>query len=170
VGGYLSIPILALAAVLQASVVPQIRFWDGAPDLVFLLVLGWAIHASLEESLVWALVGGILQDLLSVAPLGMSSVGMIVVVFVVNHLARQFHRVGPLLMGMLVLAGTLFQQMALWLMFAFLGFIVDFLDDFTYVVIPTMIYNFALIWPTYWLLRKIQRRFTDDRRIVSINE
>ncbi|MBZ0303640.1 MAG: rod shape-determining protein MreD [Anaerolineae bacterium] len=164
-GSFLSLPVLILAAVLQASVGPQIRFWDGAPDLVFLLVLSWSIHAPLEESVTWALVGGILQDLLSVAPLGLSSVGMIVVVFAVSYLSRQVQRIGFLWLTALALAGSLFQQMVTWLLFAALGFTVRFADDFSFVIVPTIIYNLALVWPLYGLARVLQRRLTSSRRM-----
>ena len=168
-GSYLSLPILALAAAIQASILPQIRFWDGTPDLVFLLVLGWAIHAPLDEGIVWAIVGGILQDLLSVAPVGISSVGMILVVYATYRVAQQLQRVGPFFIALLVLSGSLVQQITLWLLFAAFGFTVDFLDDFTYVITPTIIYNFVLMWPTYWLLRKIQRRVQNVRRSITLD-
>ena len=164
-GSFLSLPILALAAALQASVMPQIRFWDGAPDLVFLLVLSWSVHVPLEESVVWALVGGIMQDLLSVAPLGMSSMGLLVIVFSVYYLSRQVHRIGFFLLVALVLAGSLFQQFTVWLLFALLGFTVNFADDFGFVIVPTIIYNLAVIWPVYGFARLIQRRFAAVRRI-----
>lgn len=168
-GAYLSLPFLALAAMLQSSIVPQIRFWDGGPDLVFLMVLAWAVHAPQDESVVWALVGGILQDMLSVSPLGMSSVGMILVVYVTFSLAQRLHRIGPISLTLLVLGGSLLQQVTLWLLFALLGFTVDLIDDFTYVIVPTVIYNFVLIWPTYWLLRKFQRRIQSVRRSVVMD-
>jgi len=165
VGSFLSLPILALAAMLQASVMPHIRFWDGAPDLVFLCVLSWSIYAPLEESVTWAIVGGILQDLLSVAPVGLSSIGLILVVFAVYYLSRQVQRIGIVWLVGLVLAGSLFQQMTVWLLFAVLGFTVNLLEDFNFVIIPTIIYNLALIWPVYAFLRLVQRRFATGRRI-----
>lgn len=164
-GNFLSLPILLVAAALQASVMPQVRLWDGAPDLVFLLVLSWSIHAPLEESVTWALVGGIMQDMLSVAPLGLSSPGMILVVFAVYYLSRQVHRIGFFLLVALVLAGSLFQQMMVWLLFALLGFTMNFADDFGFVIIPTIIYNLALVWPIYAFVRLVQRRFVGGRRI-----
>jgi rod shape-determining protein MreD len=166
-GTFLSLPILMLAAALQASVMPQVRLWDGAPDLVFLIVLSWSVHAPLEESVTWALVGGIMQDLLSVSPLGLSSVGMIIVVFAVYYLSRQVQRIGFFLLVALVLAGSLFQQLVVWLLFALMGFTMNFPDDFGFVIVPTIIYNLALVWPVYGLVRLIQRRFVGGRRIEA---
>ncbi len=167
-GSFLALPILMLAAAVQASVVPQIRFWDGAPDLVFLLVLAWSVYAPLEESVTWALLGGIMQDLLSVAPIGLSSVGLVIMVFAVHSLSRQLHQVGLIWLAGLTLAGTLFQQMLVWLLFAVLDFTMNFVDDFSFVMIPSIIYNFALIWPVYLFVRLIQRLLvTPARRMVS---
>ncbi|MAS33004.1 MAG: rod shape-determining protein MreD [Anaerolineaceae bacterium] len=166
-GSFLSLPVLILVASIQASVTPHIRFWDGAPDLVFLFVLSWSIHAPLDESVVWALVGGIFQDLLSVAPLGLSSVGMVLAVFAVHYLSHQVNRIGFFWLTALTLAGSLFQQMMVWLLFAMLGFTMSFLDDFNFVIVPTIIYNLALIWPIYAVSRWLQRRFAVSRRIES---
>jgi rod shape-determining protein MreD len=164
-GGYLSLPILVLAIALQTTAVPQVRLWDGGPDLVFLCVLAWSVHAPLEESVAWALVGGIMQDLMSVAPVGLSSIGLIVIVFAVNRLARQVHGVGMILLLGLAVAGSFFQQTVIWILFAVLGFNVDLLDDFGFVIIPTIIYNLALILPVYVVLRFVQRR-TAARRVT----
>lgn len=164
-GSTLSLPILLLAVVLQTTLVPQVRLWDGGPDLIFLCVLAWSVHAPLEEGVTWALVGGIMQDLMSVAPVGMSSFGLIIVVFTVNNLARRVHGVGVILLLGLTLAGTFFQQMLVWIWLAIWGFRMDLLDDFGFVIVPTIIYNAALILPVYVVLRFVQRR-TAVRRVT----
>lgn len=163
-GNYLSIPILALAAVVQATFVPQIRLLGGGPDLVFLIVLAWSINIRLDGGVTWAFVGGILQDLFSAAPTGTSAVGLIMVVFAVNQLARQVQRVGIVLLLGLALAGTLFHQLTMILLLGLLGFRVDLIGDLSDVVLPTMLYNLILILPVYWIMRRIQRRFATDSR------
>lgn len=163
-GNYLSLPILALAAVLQATFVPQIRLLGGGPDLVFLIVLAWSINIKLEGGVTWAFVGGILQDLFSAAPTGTSAVGLILIVFAVNQLARQVHRIGIILLLGLTLVGTLFQQMMMIVLLGLLGFRVDLIGDLSDVVLPTMLYNLTLILPVYWLIRRVQRRFATDSR------
>ena len=42
-GNYIGIPILILAAILNATVMPELRVGGGAPDLVFLLVVSSAL-------------------------------------------------------------------------------------------------------------------------------
>lgn len=163
-GRFLSLPILALAAALQASLMPQIRLLGGAPDLVFLLVLAWSIHAELEEGVIWAFAGGIMQDLLSAAPTGTSVLGLLLLVFAISGLGQQVYRIGFALMTGLVLAGTLMQQIVVMLVLSASGFRIEWLTSITYVTAPTMFYNLVLIWPTYWFVRRLQRRISRDGR------
>lgn len=78
---YIGIPILLLAALLNSTLMAEFRIGGGAPDLVFLLVVSWALLGDVEEALTWAVIGGVMQDLLSVAPLGTSSLGLVIVAF-----------------------------------------------------------------------------------------
>ena len=41
-GSWVGVPLLILAAVLQVTIVPQLRIQGGEPDLVLLLVLAYA--------------------------------------------------------------------------------------------------------------------------------
>lgn len=163
---WLSLPILALAALLQSTFVPQIRILGGGPDLVFLFVLAWSLNARLEHGVTWAFVGGILQDLLSAAPTGASVVGMVIVVFIVNQINRQVYGISLVVLAALVLAGTLLQQILLMILLALSGFTVNLIESFSYIVVPTMAYNFVLIWPVYWFVRRLQKRYTRDGRLL----
>lgn len=166
-GNFLAIPILLVAVILQATVVPQIRLLGGGPDLVFLTILAWSINARLEESVVWTFTGGILQDLLSAAPTGTSVFGMLIVVFGVSGIGSQVYRIGFLLLAGSVFVGTLIKQMSAYFVLTLAGFSIDWLVTLGYVLVPTLIYNLVLIWPVYWVLRGIQRRFTSSRSMSA---
>jgi rod shape-determining protein MreD len=166
-GNYASIFILALAASLQSSFVPQIRILGGAPDLVFLVVLSWSVNAGLADGIVWAFVGGIMQNLLSAAPLGASSMSMILFVFAVDRIRGQVYRVGLPLLVLLVIFGSLFHQIVLMLILSLVGFDVPFLDSLSYVVVPSIAYNLVLIWPVYWFVRRIQKRLAGSHQVLA---
>jgi rod shape-determining protein MreD len=157
-GNFLSIPILAIAVALQASFVPQVRILGGGPELVLLLVTAWAINAELRDSLIWAFVGGIMQDLLSLAPLGTSTLGLLLIVFGISGLGQQVHKIGFVLLVAITLVGTLVHQLVVMGVMTFTGLAVDWVAGFTYVIAPTMLYNLALIGPVYWAIRRLQRR------------
>ena len=166
---FFSIPLLAIAAALQASIVPQIRLLGGGPDLIFLIVLAWAINADLEDSVLWAFAGGIMQDLMSAAPVGSSVLGMLLLVFAISGLGQQVYRIGFTLLVGLVLAGTLLQQIIVMVILSISGFSIDWLGAAPYVVAPTVLYNLVFIWPIYWIMRQLQSQNRGREREFSIN-
>lgn len=166
-GNYIGLLILAVSAVLQASLLPFLTYGAGTPNFVFLFVLAWSINADLRQSVTWALMGGIVLDLLSALPLGTSALGLLLLVSTVSGLGERVYRVGVLWLAGLVLAGTLFFEVyRLLAVFAYraigilpqdAGAAIDIVSDFTTVVLPTIVYNFILIWFVYFAVRRIQR-------------
>ncbi|MEP7292255.1 MAG: rod shape-determining protein MreD [Chloroflexota bacterium] len=167
-GTYWSLPLVVLAVILQATVIPQIRILGGQPDLIFLMTLSWAIHGRLEQSVAWAFVGGIAQDLLSAAPIGASTLGMILLVFGIEQIKQQVYRIGFLLIIGLVIAGTVLQKLVFMLVLSFSGFTIYPLENFTYVILPSIAYNLLFIGPVYWVMRRIQRRAGSKQRAVTM--
>jgi rod shape-determining protein MreD len=157
-GTYWGIPLIIISVILQATVMPQIRILGGQPDLVFLLVLSWCIHGRLEQSVTWAFVGGIAQDLMSAAPTGASVLGMILLLFGIEAVKQQVYRIGFLLIVGLVIAGTIVQKVTFMIVASFSGFTIYPIENFTYVILPTIAYNLVFIGPVYWVIRRIQRR------------
>ncbi len=157
-GNFLSLPILVVAAALQAGALQTIRLLGGSPDLVFLLVVSWSINSDLDEAVIWAFVGGITLDLLSYNPTGTSVMGLLAMVFAVSGLGQQVYRVGFVILVGLVLTGTILQDVISMVILALIGHPIDWLTSLTFVTAPTAFYNLIFIWPIYWFVRRIQRR------------
>jgi rod shape-determining protein MreD len=164
-GYFLSIPIMLLASALQATLLPQIAIFGGVPDLPFLFALAWALNSPLEEGIVWAFVGGIAKDSLSAAPFGASVIGALLVVFGIHLIRQQLYSVGFLSLIWITLPGSLIHQVVtLVLVWASpmrplapgQGLLTVALQSITYVILPTIVYNLAFIFPVYWLVRRIQ--------------
>jgi len=64
------LPLLTAAALVQSTALAGISLFGAHPDLVFLLVVGWAFLRGPAEGALWAFVGGLLMDTLSRGPLG----------------------------------------------------------------------------------------------------
>ncbi len=161
-GNFLSFPILIIAAVLQATFMPQIRLLGGSPDLVYLIVLSWSINATLDSSVLWAFVGGISLDLLSYAPLGTSTLGIVITVFIISGIGGQVYRIGFVLLIGSVLIGSFFQQISIMIILTITGYSVDWGLSLGYVVAPTIFYNLVFVLPIYWIIRRIQRRVVPE--------
>ncbi len=180
-GRYLSIAVLGLSAALSASVIPQaISFMvallssilpvlastRGQLSLVMLFVLCWSIRADLTESLIWALVGGLVIDLLSVLPLGTTSVALILIAFVANSVAQQLFRVRILFLVAMAPVATVFLTAFTLAALAMLGNTYDIMTVVSRVMIPSMIYNLFAVIPVYAIVRLIQRRLEGGMQIA----
>lgn len=171
-GNFLSLPILVLAAALQASLAPQISFLGGRPDLVLLLVLSWSLNVSLEQGVTWAFVGGIAKDLLSAAPIGTTSFGMVILVFGIHAVRQQLYSVGLFTLIWVVVGGTVFQQLISTTILLLSGFqpvlgLGVVIEELSYILLPTIFYNLVLILPVYGFVRFIQRRIHPDARLYT---
>jgi rod shape-determining protein MreD len=164
---YLGVPILALAALLQASLLAVLFPSGGGPHLVMLCVLAWGLNQDdLRAGLTWALIGGVCLDLFSAAPLGTSAVGLVLLAFFISGLGSQFYGLRiPLLAG-LTAVGTLLQQLstlALVLALARLGWLglpeqpdgLPFFTSLTSAIPSALLYNLILIWPIHAFIGRI---------------
>ncbi len=172
-GRYLSLPLLGISAALTASVIPQVIGFAvalqgdllpfladtrGQLSLVLLFVLCWSIRAAPSESLIWAMVGGIMLDLLSVLPLGASAFALALLAFITNGVARQLFRVRVLFLLLITPIATIvitFNSLA-WL--ALLGHTYDIPALARSLLLPTILYNLLAVLPVYALVRLVQRR------------
>jgi rod shape-determining protein MreD len=157
-GYYLGVFFLVLAAALQSSLIPQLRIFSGQPDLVFVLVICWALHAKLEESLFWAFLGGLLQDILSITPLGTATLGMVMIIFTIQAVRQQLYRANLLLLGLCILFGTLLQQFIISIALIITGNGYNIVNVLRFVTLPEIFYNLILMLPVYVVVRLIQRR------------
>jgi len=83
--GYLiGIPLMALLAVLQTTVLGQFRLLEGAPDLILLAIIAWSLTGRSRQAMALGLIGGVLLDTLSGYPLGVSSIILVLVAYLVS--------------------------------------------------------------------------------------
>lgn len=173
VGRYLSIPILGLAAALSAGVMPHmigfavavlsdltpiLEHTRGQLNLGLLLVMTWAIRASLTESLIWAFAGGIFMDLLSILPLGTSSFALVLIAFAVSAVSHQLYRVRLISLLLMTILSTIFFQFFTYQMLTLLGHSYHLPSLVRLVMLPTLVYHLVMVLPVAGLVRLMQSR------------
>jgi rod shape-determining protein MreD len=152
VGRYISLPLLLLAIILQTTIVPAFRIAGGGVDLVFLLVISWTMLAGLEEGVIWAIIGGVLQDLSAGTPLGASSLALVCTCTLVNVAVGQVARRNIVVPPLVAAGGTVVYHVLIFAIFAFAGQSVDFGFTLVYVTLPTLAFNAILILIVFRLL------------------
>ncbi len=150
--GYLSIPVLTLAVILQSTLVPEARISGGMPDLVFLTVLAWGLLAGFQVGIVWAIVGGVLQDLVSSAPLGTTSLALVVVVAAASLILGQVNPRNLLYASLAALVGTPALHLLMLLVLLATGQNYPLIDTLLHITLPSAIYNLIVMIPVYRIM------------------
>jgi rod shape-determining protein MreD len=132
------------------------------------MVIAWGLNAPLRQAVAWALMGGVLFDVMSATPLGTSALGLALMVLLMDTVRLRFYELSWLFLGIMGLFGTAlyqFYQMAMLDAFHLLGlmpadapFQITWGDDLLNRTAPVMLYNVVLVLPVYLLLRVSQRR------------
>lgn len=87
---YLAIPLMAILVIAQATIWPHFPLFGLVPQLYLLAALAWALLHGLREGIFWAFVAGILIDLFSASPMGVTSLALMVAVAVATLIQQNF--------------------------------------------------------------------------------
>lgn len=149
---YFGLPILMLSAVLQSVWIEDLNLLGGRPDLVLLMVITWAIIRGLNEGILWGFIGGLFCDLLSAGPLGLWTVSLTVVAFIVGQ--PWVHMLGPTSIRLALMSGlgTLLAHTIFLALMSLLGYPIDVGRAFTNLIGPAALLNFVLSPFTFRLL------------------
>ena len=128
------------------------------PDLVVILVIGWAILRNLEESLTWALIAGLCLDFLSGAPFGVFTFTIVVVTLIASLTAhgRVFGSGVVVPLSLTFPLSLLFNVLALAIL-RVLGHSIIWSTAFFGVLLPVALFNSAVmlvIFPLLYLLNQ----------------
>jgi len=156
----ISLLILIGAVLIQTTLLPFIEISSVHPDLVFVLVIGWAILRGLEEGLIWALIGGLSLDFFSGAPFGVFTLSMLAVTLVTALFhGRLFGSSIVLPLGLTFPLSLLFNGLAL-LMLALLGRHIVWGDAIVDILLPVAVFNTMVMMLIFPLLYLLNRFFT----------
>lgn len=151
----LGIPLMLGAALIQAVILPRLRMYGGQPDLVVLIVMAWAVFDDDLEGMVWAFIGGLFLDLFSGAPLGISSLALVPITYLVGLAEARVYRSSLLLPILLMIGGALAYHIIYVLALRFLGGMsITWLLIPWYVTLPSLLFDAILTLPILRILKR----------------
>lgn len=155
----LGIPLFLVSAILQSTVLSQLRVFGGQPDLIPVFVILWAIFDTGSEGVVWAFFGGLFADLLSGAPLGISSLALMPIAFAISLTDAQVYRHNLLLMMLFAAGGALAYHVLYLLALRFVaGQPVLWSDAIWYVTLPSVLFDMVLSAAALSLMARLHDR------------
>ncbi len=155
---YLLIPVFALLAAVQTTLVPLLPTGDARPDLMLVIVIAWGVVRGGGEATLWGLGGGLFLDLMSGAPFGLQTLGLAVVGLVADLMETAFFRSSILIPLAAVFVATFFYHVLQAAVLQTLGHPLDWENFLVRVVLPTAVLNTLAMPFIYWLFHRIERR------------
>lgn len=153
----IGIGLALLAAVFQATFNPQLRLFGGEPNFVLLLTLAWAARAPLVEAVLIAFAGGIGLDLMSVGPLGLTTLALLPPIFAIDIVREQLVGFNYLLLVIFTAIAGFVYALIMLAGLVIAGFTLPPLGVLSYTILPTVVYNLALLTPVFVLVRWLTR-------------
>lgn len=151
----LSIPIMALAVILQSAVASRLPLLQGTADLILLILVAWSLQERVRSAAIWALVGGVAVAFVSALPPAVPLAGYLILVGMARIVHRQVWKTPMLAMFLMVIAGTLILHGISLLALSFAGSELPFMDSLELITLPSLLLNLLLALPVYTLFKDL---------------
>lgn len=156
---YLVVPLLAIVAILQTTLVPGLAVWGVFANLPLLVVVSWSLLRGPREGAVWGFIAGLMVDLLSGAPFGAATLSLIVVGFLAGLGETLVFRARIALPMIAMLLATIVYDLLFLLIVQISGQPVTWLDSVFRIVLPSGILNAVLTPIIFLTMRWLYTRF-----------
>jgi rod shape-determining protein MreD len=155
---YLFTLLLIGVGLLQSALLPYMRIAGVLPDLMLALVVAWSLLRRAPEGLIWALVGGLVLDLLSGAPFGVFTLGLVSASLIASASATVLFRSYALLPVVAIVPATLVYHGVVLLLLYAAGRQIDWLATLSSVTLPALPVNLGLMLLVFPLARWLHRQ------------
>jgi rod shape-determining protein MreD len=156
---YLVVPLLTAIAILQSTVVTHVKIWGGFADLPLLVVVSWGLLRGPREGLIWGFIAGLAVDLLSGAPFGAATFGLMVAGLLSGLGKSTVFRSQIVLPLVSVLLATIVYDIIFLIVVWISGDPVAWLDSVVYLILPSAVLNAVLTPVVFVIMRWLSTRF-----------
>ena len=148
----IGVPLLAMVAIFQSSVLPHMSIGGIRPDLMIVFVISWSLLRGVEAGLMWAFIGGIFIDLLSNAPFGLATISLLCTTFVISSVGSAAFGSNIALSLVSVLAASLLNQVFLVALLILSENPPVWNDSLIRIITLSTLFNMCLLPLTLWSL------------------
>ena len=147
---YLVLPLLAIVAILQTTLLPSLAIWSVFANLPLLIVVSWGLLRGPREGALWGFLAGLMVDLLSGAPFGAATMSLIAVGFLAGLGETTVFRARIALPMIVMFLATIVYELLFLLIVRISGQGVVWLDSIFRLVMPSAVLN-AVLTPVVFL-------------------
>lgn len=150
-------PLLALAVILQSSIISRIQLLSGYADLPLILLAAWALQDRVKSAWHWALLTCMMVGFISRLPWFVFVVGYMAVVFFAQILQQRIWQAPLLAMFSVTFAGTIFMHILSFVVLRILGTPFSLGDVIGLIMLPSLLLNMLFAIPMYTIVRDLAR-------------
>jgi rod shape-determining protein MreD len=155
---YLVVPLLAVIALIQSTVVPHLAIWGVFADLPLLVVVSWGLLRGPKDGIIWGFIAGLAVDLFSGAPFGAATLALMTAGFLSGLGEAAVFRAHLALPLLVVFLATFVYDMIFLLVVQISGARVAWPDSLFRLVLPSAILNVVLTPVVFLLMRGLHNR------------
>ena len=146
--------------VIQSTALPHLAVVGVKVDLVVLLVIACSIRRGIEFGLVWAVIGGLALDVLSVGPFGANVVGCTVAALVAGSFGPTLRRASALLPLALTPLASILATLATAVAMALIGWPILWPQTVALVVLPSALLDSLAMFLVYPIVIAVDDRLS----------
>jgi rod shape-determining protein MreD len=150
--------LLLSVALLQTSALPRFSPWGLVPDLMLLVGVSWSLLRGARAAIPWALGGGLLLDLLSGGPFGAATLSLTLSSAAAGLEQLNLYRDSIWLPVFASSVATILYYVLYLAVLNIAGRPVSWGSSLVHVVLPCMLLNVLVMYPTFWAMRWLHRR------------
>jgi rod shape-determining protein MreD len=151
----LVVPLMILLAVVQLTILPLAPLGGYTPQVLLLVVMAWVMLHGLGSGLVWAFTAGVVIDLFSISPLGVSALSYVAAVAVLAGVKALLPPNRTLVPMFLAAVGTFAYLLLSYLLLRLLGY--DLPWRAATLASPLIFLHALLVLPLYWSILGVER-------------
>lgn len=149
---------LALVVLVQATLLPRIRFLGAQPDLLLVLVVCWSLLYGVTEGLLFAFLAGMAIDVVAGLPVGTSPLALMPLCFLAVIGRNSVYVNNIWLPVLLVAVATPLEGWLMLFMRQLHGVPVDWAGSTTRVILPGLALNVLVTFIVVWVMRRLRVR------------
>ena len=160
---FLSLPVMAIAMVIQLGVLGQFRLLHGSADLIMLIIIAWSLNRTTKYSWLWALAGGAILSFVSAVPAYGYIWTYLLIWLVIQFLTRRVWQMPVIMMLLMTIFGTVLSHLVTYALLLITGVTLNIQETAEQILYPPLIINLLLAIPVYSL-------FSDSVRTIYPDE
>jgi rod shape-determining protein MreD len=150
-------PLLALAVILQSSVVSQVKLISGFADLPLIMIAAWALQERVKSAWHWAVLACAMLGFVSKMPWPILVIGYLAIVLLAQALQRRVWQAPLLAMFSVTFIGTLIMNFLSFAVLRVLGTPFSPADVIGLITLPSLLLNMLFSIPVYTFMRDLAR-------------